>query len=55
MGDGPNDYGSSRLHLVKQAEDSLKRLQTDHIDIYHMHSFDATTPVKKPCARLMTW
>src|SRR3954471_19129741 len=30
MGDGPNDLGSSRLHLVKQAEDSLKRLQTDH-------------------------
>ncbi|WDF80479.1 aldo/keto reductase [Mucilaginibacter sp. KACC 22773] len=47
MGDGVNDYGSSRLHLIKQAEDSLKRLQTDHIDIYHMHSFDATTPVEE--------
>src|SRR4051812_34652081 len=31
MGDGPNDFGSSRLHLVKQCEDSLKRLKTDHI------------------------
>jgi len=47
MGDGANDYGSSRLHLVKQAEDSLRRLKTDHIDIYHMHGFDGTTPVEE--------
>jgi len=47
MGDDANDYGSSRLHLVKQCEDSLKRLKTDHIDIYHMHGFDATTPVEE--------
>src|SRR5918993_1550883 len=45
MGEGVNDYGSSRFHLVKQCEESLKRLQTDHIDIYHMHGFDANTPV----------
>jgi aryl-alcohol dehydrogenase-like predicted oxidoreductase len=45
MGDGPNDYGSSRLQLIKQCEDSLKRLKTDHIDIYHMHGFDGNTPV----------
>src|SRR3954463_11296839 len=36
-GDGPNDYGSSRAHLIKECEASLKRLGTDHIDIYHMH------------------
>ncbi len=45
MSDGINDFGSSRLHLVKSCEDSLKRLNTDHIDIYHMHGFDANTPV----------
>ena len=47
MGDDANDYGSSRIHLVKQCEDSLKRLKTDHIDIYHMHGFDGTTPVEE--------
>ena len=47
MADGPNDFGSSRFHLVKQCEESLKRLKTDHIDIYHMHGFDATTPVEE--------
>ena len=40
-----NDFGSSRLHLVKACEDSLKRLGTDYIDIYHLHGFDANTPV----------
>lgn len=47
MGEGPNDYGSSRLHLIKSCEDSLKRLQTDYIDIYHMHGFDGNTPVEE--------
>lgn len=45
MGDGANDYGSSRQHLIKSCEDSLRRLNTDYIDIYHMHGFDAVTPV----------
>lgn len=45
MGDGPNEVGSSRFHLIKACEDSLKRLQRDHIDIYFMHGFDALTPV----------
>ena len=44
-GDGPNDVGSSRYHLVRSCEASLKRLGTDHIDLYFMHGFDATTPV----------
>jgi len=47
MGDGPNDFGSSRLHLVEACENSLKRLNTDHIDIYHMHGFDGNTPVEE--------
>jgi aryl-alcohol dehydrogenase-like predicted oxidoreductase len=36
-GPGPNDRGNSRLHLIKACEDSLKRLQTDHIDLYQLH------------------
>jgi len=44
-GDGPNDVGSSRFHLIRSCEASLKRLQTDHIDLYFMHAFDALTPV----------
>lgn len=45
MGDGPNDYGSSRSFLIRSCEDSLRRLGTDYIDIYYIHAFDATTPV----------
>ena len=47
MGDGPNDYGSSRISILKEVEDSLKRLKTDHIDLYYMHGFDALTPVEE--------
>lgn len=54
MGDGANDYGSSRIHIIKQCEESLKRLNTDHIDIYHMHGFDANTPVEETLKTLDT-
>jgi aryl-alcohol dehydrogenase-like predicted oxidoreductase len=47
MGKGPNDYGSSRFHLIESVNNSLKRLQTDHIDIYHLHGFDGNTPVEE--------
>jgi aryl-alcohol dehydrogenase-like predicted oxidoreductase len=47
MGSGPNDYGSSRSHLIKSCNDSLRRLNTDYIDIYHMHGFDGVTPVEE--------
>jgi aryl-alcohol dehydrogenase-like predicted oxidoreductase len=47
MGNGPNDYGSSRYHITRQCEESLRRLRTDYIDIYHMHGFDAMTPVEE--------
>ncbi len=39
--------GSSRYHLIQSAERSLKRLGTDYIDIYHLHGFDATSPVEE--------
>lgn len=45
FGTGPNNQGSSRYRLLKQVEGSLKRLNTDYIDIYHMHGFDANTAV----------
>jgi aryl-alcohol dehydrogenase-like predicted oxidoreductase len=52
MGDGPNDVGSSRYHLIRACEDSLKRLNTDHIDMYFMHGFDAMTPVEETLSAL---
>ncbi|PZQ43996.1 MAG: aldo/keto reductase [Micavibrio aeruginosavorus] len=47
MGEGVNNVGSSRHHLIKACEDSLKRLETDYIDVYFMHGFDALTPVEE--------
>jgi len=47
MGDGPNDVGSSRYHLLTAVDASLKRLGTDYIDLYQMHGFDAGTPVEE--------
>jgi aryl-alcohol dehydrogenase-like predicted oxidoreductase len=47
MGEGPNDVGSSRYHLLEACDASLRRLGTDYIDIYHPHGFDAQTPVEE--------
>jgi aryl-alcohol dehydrogenase-like predicted oxidoreductase len=47
MGPRPNEIGSSRNHLLQACDASLRRLDTDHIDIYHMHIFDALTPVEE--------
>jgi len=54
LGGGPNDVGSSRYHLIESVNASLERLGTDHIDIYHMHGFDATTPVDETLETLDT-
>jgi aryl-alcohol dehydrogenase-like predicted oxidoreductase len=51
-GDGPNDKGSSRYHLIRACEASLKRLGTDHIDLYFMHGFDALTPMEEVLSAL---
>ena len=47
FGTGPNDVGSSRYHLIQSLERSLKRLGTDYVDVYHLHAFDATSPVEE--------
>lgn len=54
FGEGPNDVGSSRHHLLRSCEESLRRLRTDYIDIYTMHGFDATTPVEEMLSTLDT-
>jgi aryl-alcohol dehydrogenase-like predicted oxidoreductase len=47
MGPGPNDSGMSRVHVMNAVEDSLRRLQTDHLDIYYIHHTDEETPLEE--------
>jgi 1-deoxyxylulose-5-phosphate synthase len=47
MGPGPNDEGLSRRHIIKACEDSLRRLQTDYIDLYQAHAPDPETPIEE--------
>jgi aryl-alcohol dehydrogenase-like predicted oxidoreductase len=51
-GPGPNEVGSSRHHLIRSCEGSLRRLGTDYIDIYHLHGFDALAPVEEVLSTL---
>ena len=52
MGDGPNDAGLSRHHLIAGCEASLRRLGTDHIDIYHVHEWDGQTRLEETLSAL---
>ncbi len=47
MGEGPNESGSSRYHIMFQVEESLRRLDTDRIDVYYLHRPDPTTPIEE--------
>ena len=51
-GDGANDVGSSRWHLIRALDGSLKRLNTDYVDIYHMHEVDSLTPIEETLSTL---
>ena len=51
-GTGPNELGSSRFHLTRAVEASLRRLGTDYIDLYQLHAFDAVTPVEEALSTL---
>jgi aryl-alcohol dehydrogenase-like predicted oxidoreductase len=51
-GDGPNDFGSSRQHLVEAVDSALRRLGTDHIDLFQLHGQDYDTPVEETLATL---
>ncbi|MDX1740480.1 MAG: aldo/keto reductase, partial [Rhodothermales bacterium] len=52
MGDGPNDAGLSRKHILASVEASLRRLNTDHIDLYQMHCWDPGTTLEESLAAL---
>jgi aryl-alcohol dehydrogenase-like predicted oxidoreductase len=52
MGDGPNDAGLSRHHLIRECEASLRRLRTDRIDLYQVHEWDGQTPLQETLAAL---
>ncbi|WP_329459433.1 aldo/keto reductase [Streptomyces sp. NBC_01497] len=52
MGSGPNDQGLTRLHLTRALDASLRRLGTDHIDLYQVHSFDPVTPLEETLGAL---
>ncbi|WP_017965056.1 aldo/keto reductase [Rhizobium leguminosarum] len=52
MGEGPQDWGTSRARLIRATEDALRRLGTDYIDLLQLHAFDASTPVEEVLSTL---
>ncbi|PDT05565.1 aldo/keto reductase [Rhizobium chutanense] len=52
MGEGPQDWGTSRARLIRATEDALRRLDTDYIDLLQLHAFDASTPVEEVLSTL---
>jgi aryl-alcohol dehydrogenase-like predicted oxidoreductase len=54
MRDGPNEGGASRRHIIKECEDSLRRLRTDYIDLYQIHEWDGETPLAETLETLDT-
>jgi aryl-alcohol dehydrogenase-like predicted oxidoreductase len=55
MGPGPNDTDLSRQHIIEGVEASLRRLQTDYIDLYQAHWDDRETPLEETLRALTTW
>ena len=51
-GEGPNDIGSSRFHLINAVDAALERLGTDYIDLFQLHGFDAFTPIEETLSTL---
>jgi aryl-alcohol dehydrogenase-like predicted oxidoreductase len=54
MRDGPNEGGASRFHIIRECEDSLRRLRTDYIDLYQIHEWDGETPLDETLEALDT-
>jgi aryl-alcohol dehydrogenase-like predicted oxidoreductase len=52
VGNGPNDYGSSRVHLIDAVDQALARLGVEHIDLFQLHGFDAYTPIEETLGTL---
>ena len=52
MGEGPDDWGTSRARLIRATEDALRRLGTDYIDLLQLHAFDASTPIEEVLSAL---
>lgn len=52
MGEGYRDAGTSRARLIRVCEDALRRLRTDHIDLFQLHAFDAGTPIEEVVSTL---
>ena len=52
VAEGPNDKGSSRYHILREVENSLRRLETDHIDVYLLHGWDDETPIEETARAL---